>query len=365
MAEIALADVTKIYSGGLVALDHLTLTIGHGEIFGLVGPSGCGKTTALRVIAGLEKPSSGRIWADGRDITGTETRQRGLGLITQANHLVNHLDVSNNIGFPVRIRRAAHSEVVDAQVRAEAADLRLEHLLHRKPKTLSEGERRAVQLARAVIAGPQTLLMDEPLAHLEDQIRRRLRADIIEIHHRRGLTSILVTANQEDAMVMCDRVAVLFDGMVHQVAEPIDIYRQPATAAVAGFFGEPSMNLLEGRVERDGAIRRLEVLGRPIPMWSPLLDDYRGGTVIVGIRGEDLRLGVRAEDALEARVVAVEPQGHKAVVQAVVGDATELRLLLPGRPPPVGSVLDVGIPGDRVHLFDPGTGLAILHPATP
>lgn len=363
MHDIAFDDVSCVFDDGTVALDHMSLTIRAGEMFGVVGPSGCGKTTALRVLAGLQSPTGGRVRIGGRDVTDVPTRERNLGLITQNNHLLRHMSAGDNIKFPLSLRKKrAHHEEEAEQVEFEASGLGIGHLLDRAPRTLSEGERRTVQLARAVIRAPETLLMDEPFAFLEDQLRLRLRGDVVRVHAARGLTSMLVTASQDDAMAMCDRIVVLFGGAVHQVAPPRQVYLRPATAEVGAFFGEPSMNVVTARVRVEGTERYVEVLGRPVRVWSPLVDAYAGSTVLVGFRAEDLEVGDSAAEAIEVRVLTTEPLGYQTLATAAAHDGTSINCALPGRPPPIGTVLDLGVRGDRLHVFDPATGMAILHP---
>ncbi|MEM7286800.1 MAG: ABC transporter ATP-binding protein [Actinomycetota bacterium] len=364
MHDIEFEDVTKEFDNGVVALDHLTLTVRAREMFGLVGPSGCGKTTAVRVLAGLEDATAGRVRIGGTDVGGVETRSRDLGLVTQGSQLLSHRTARRNISFPLDLRRRDPQEEIDERVVMEAAGLGIEHLLDRSPRTLSEGERRRVQLARAVIRAPATLLMDEPLAALDDQIRVRMRTDVIRLQRLRGITSILVTSRQEDAMAMCDRIAVLFDGVLHQVGTPSEVYHRPATSRVASFFGEPAMNIVEAVVERDAVGPRVRVLGSDLRLWGSDFPEYEGRPVLVGVRAEDLEIGKPSDRSVEAAVVSTEPMGHQTV--AVVRDPQGHRIncVLAGPPPPAGTVLDVGVRADRMHVFDPHTEMAISHPSS-
>ncbi len=362
MYDIEFADISKTYPDGVIALDHLNLAIGAGELFSFVGPSGCGKTTALRILAGLEEPTAGRVRIGGVDVTRVETRNRDLGLITQTNPLMSHRTAGRNITFPLEVGFRARLEV-DGRLDYEASTLGISHLLDRQPRTLSEGERRLVQLARAVIASPSTLLMDEPLRNLEDQVRLRVRSEILRAHRTRDLTTILVTASQHDAMAMSDRIGVLFDGVIHQVGSPGDVYERPATARVAAFFGEPAMNVLPARVRAGAGRRTIELLGQQVPMWSPDLDPYDGGSVLVGFRPDDVVLGGRAEDSIEVRVRTTEPVGRETYAETVTPDGVTINCTIPGHAPPVGTTLDVGVRPERLHLFDPATELAVLHPA--
>ena len=361
MQDIVLDDVTKTWPGSAPAVDHLDLTVRAGEIVGVVGPSGCGKTTALRILAGFDRPTSGRVLLGARDITDVESRDRHFGLVTQQNRLLAHLTAARNISFPLEVR-GENTTVgdIDRRLEREASRLGIDQLLDRRPTTLSEGQRRLVQLARAVIGAPVALLMDEPLANLEDQVRLRLRGEIVRLHHDRGLTSMVVTASQHDAMAMCDRIAVLFDGCLEQYGTPADVYARPATAAVARFFGEPSMNIVSGRVEVTGTTRRVWVLGQPVPVSCRELDVYHGRDVLVGVRPEDLIAGAPTTDSVEVHVQTTEPIGYQTMVNAETRDGVRLDCVTPGRPPRVGTVLDLAMA--RVHVFDPVTGMAVHHP---
>ena len=363
MHDIEFEDVTKEFENGVVALDHLSLLISAGEMFGIVGPSGCGKTTALRILAGLDSPTSGRVRIGGNDVGKLETRQRDLGLVTQANQLLSGRTARRNISLPLDLRRQQWDEV-DERVVAEAAGLGIQHLLERSPRSLSEGERRRVQLARAIIRAPATLLMDEPLAALDDQIRTRMRADVLRLHRARGITALLVTAHQEDAMAMCDRIAVLFDGVLHQVASPTEVYHHPATSSVAAFFGEPAMNIMEVAVEEDAVGCHARVLGSDIRLWSPAVATYAGSTILVGVRADGLEVGRPSDQSVEARIVSTEPIGRETLVVARTDDGLPINCTVAGAPPPIGTVLDIGVRSDRIHLFDPYTELAVAHPST-
>jgi ABC-type sugar transport system ATPase subunit len=204
--------------------------------------------------------------------------------------------------------------------------------------------------------------MDEPLANVEDQVRLRLRSEIVRVHRERGLTSLLVTASQHDAMAMCDRIAVLFDGCLEQFGTPADVYGRPATASVARFFGEPSMNIVTGRVEVVGAARRVWVLGRPVPIATAEIDVYHGRDVLVGVRPEDLVAGAPTTVSVEVHVQTTEPIGYQTMVNAETCDGIRVDCVTPGRAPRVGTVLDLALPGDRIHIFDPETGMAVHHP---
>ena len=328
MQDLVLDDVTKAWPDSPPALDHLSLTISAGQLVGLVGPSGCGKSTALRILAGFEEPTAGRVLLGTRDITRMDSRERHFGLITQQNQLLGHLTAARNISMPLELRsQTATVDEIDRRLRREAGPLGIEHLLEQRASRLSAGQQRLVQLARAVIGAPVALLMDEPLAYLEDQVRLRLRAEIVRLHHERGLTSLLVTASQHDAMAMCDRIAVLFDGRLEQYASPADVYQRPATVEVARFFGEPPMNILTGRVDVIGGRRRISVLGRWVPVHTPEVDVYHGRDIVVGVRPEDLVAGQPMEESVEVTVEVTESVGFRTAVTASTAAGVRVRVL--------------------------------------
>ncbi|MDJ0769373.1 MAG: ABC transporter ATP-binding protein [Ilumatobacter sp.] len=363
MFDIEFVDVTKVYPDAPPALDQFNLSVVAGELFGLVGPSGCGKTTVLRILSGLEEPTAGRVIVGGRDITTVATHERGFALITQQNQLMGKRTAGGNIRFPLEVgdpanRPTNRQELVDF----EASHLRIGHLLDRRPSTLSAGERRIVQLARCIIRSPSTLLMDEPLAFLEDDMRLRLRTDIVRVHRDRGLTTLLATASQSDAMAMSDRIAVMFDGIVHQIGTPFEVYDLPATAQVAAFLGEPGMNVLPASVRVAGGERIVDVLGLELRMWTPVLDDFAGQPILVGVRPEDLVPGGKTTESLEVRVASVEPLGRQTITEARTAHGERIDCILPGIAPPIGTTLDLGVPTSRLHLFDPITQHAVYHP---
>jgi len=361
--DMVLDDVTKTWPGSAPAVDHLDLPIPAGQLIGLVGPSGCGKSTVLRMLAGFEVPTSGRVRLGTRDITHLDPRERHFGLVTQQNQLLNHLSAARNISMPLELREnGLRVAEIDRRLQREAGQLGIEHLLDQQASRLSAGQSRLVQLARAVIGAPVALLMDEPLAFLEDQVRLRLRSEIVRLHHERGLTSLLVTASQHDAMAMCDRIAVLFEGRLEQYATPADAYGRPATVEVARFFGEPPMNIVTGRVDASAGIRRVRVLGRWVPVHTTEVDAYHGRDVVVGVRPEDLVAGARSDDSVEVIVMTTESIGYQATVNASTADDVRVDCVARGPAPRPGTVLHLRIPADRLHFFDPATGLAVFHP---
>lgn len=363
MQRVFFDRVTKVFGDGVPVLDDVTLRIEAGEFFSLVGPSGCGKTVALRLLAGLESATAGRIIVGGRDMTRVDTRLRNCGLVTQQNQLIGHLTAAGNIRFPMEVGDdPAHAKMIAARLREEAYEFGLEHLLDQRPRTLSGGEQRLVQLARAVIGTPSTLLLDEPLANLDSEARRRMRAEIMRVHTSRGFTTLLVTADQTEAMSLSDRIAVLFDGIVHQIGDPIAIYDRPATVRVAGFFGEPAMNIVPAVVHLEAGRRFVSLFDRMLPVPHPAVDAYAGRSVLVGFRPEDVVAGGALDSSVSIRIDTTEPLGHAARFTGRTEAGTSLNGEIPGRPPPLRTVLDLGLRPERFHIFDPLSGDAIAHP---
>lgn len=357
------------------ALHRFSMTVDAEEFVSIVGPSGCGKTTALRIVAGLDRPTLGVVRLGGVDITRLDTRERHVGLVTQQNQLVKQVSAARNIQFPLEVRPSPgplgralprfHDRPggLAAKVAEEAAAFGITDLLDRRPSTLSEGQRRLIQLVRAVIASPSTLLLDEPFGYLEDQVRIKLRSEIMRVHRERRLITIMATANQRDAMVMSDRIGVMVAGELVQYDTPGELFDRPSTAAVAAFFGEPAMNLLPGVVRVDGDGRWIDLPGRSIRMWAPGLDARHGLPITVGVRPDDVELGVPQDDAIVAEVVASEHLGYTTAVRMRTAAGLPIVAARPGVAPRLGTVLDLGWRPDRIHLFDAVTGAAIHHPS--
>ncbi len=344
--DLQLVDVTKRF-GDFVAVDDLSLTIPSGSFFALLGPSGCGKTTTLRIVAGLEHPTSGQVLIAGDDITSTRAHQRPVNTVFQSYALFPHLDIGENVAFGLRRRG-----VKDATERAmQALDLvELRHLARRKPSQLSGGQQQRVALARAIVNNPAVLLLDEPLGALDLKLRRQMQVELKSIQHEVGLTFVHVTHDQEEAMTMADTVAVMNAGRIEQMGAPQVLYDLPKTAFVANFLGRS--NLVPGRVlEDDGQVLGVDVAGTRIQV--PVERSVsRDGDVLVGFRPEKVHLVVGDEEV---------PSGTNMLGPGTVRDvsfsgvSTEYLVDVPG----LGTMsvfaqnLDAGVrayPGDEVRL---------------
>src|SRR5438034_7422948 len=252
MAQVVLDHVTKVFDDQVMAVDDLTLTVGDGEFIILVGPSGCGKTTALRMLAGLEKVTSGRIAIDGRVINDVSPRDRDIAMVFQNYALYPHMTVFRNLAFGLRQRKVPSREI-DRRVHEVSEILGLEDLLKRPPAQLSGGRRQRVAMGRALVREPKAFLLDEPLSNLDAKLRVQMRAELKRIHQRLGITTIYVTHDQVEAMTLGDRIVVMSNGRVQQIGPPQEVYSAPRNLFVAGFIGSPPMNLLRGRTA-DGRI---------------------------------------------------------------------------------------------------------------
>ena len=330
-------QVSKGY-GDVQALAGLELTVADGELLAVVGPSGCGKSTALRVLAGLEAPSSGRVRIGDRDVTGLPPHRRDVAMVFQDLALFPHMTARQNIAFGPRVRREDPAETA-RRAGAVTERLGIEGLLDRYPDQLSGGQRQRVALARAMVRAPAAYLMDEPLSDLDAQLRSTARTEIVELHRSIGATTVYVTHDQAEAMTMGDRIAVLADGRLQQVGTPAQVYDEPANLFIAGFLGSPPMNLVRG-----GGV----LGGDP-------------GTV-VGVRPEDLHLepdGERAggDGRIDAEVSVVESLGSETVLLVRCPDATRLAVrTVPRSPYRPGDPVRLAVDPSRRHVFDQDGG---------
>src|ERR1700746_2166535 len=263
MAIVELTNVVKKY-GDVLAVESFNLTTTEGEFVVLVGPSGCGKTTTMRMIAGLETVTDGEIKISGKNVVGMIPRERDVAMVFQNYALFPHMNVFGNMSFGLKLRKLPR-EKIESRVREAARILGIERLLDRKPKELSGGERQRVALGRAIVREPQVFLMDEPLSNIDAKLRVEMRAEIIKLQRRLGVTTFYVTHDQVEALSMGDRVVVMLDGRVQQVGAPKELYNKPINRFVAGFIGSPAMNFLRARVSQDGTVSA----GQDIQLFLP------------------------------------------------------------------------------------------------
>ena len=313
MATVTFQDATRVYPGSTTpAVDSLNLEIGDGEFMVLVGPSGCGKSTSLRMLAGLEEVSSGRILIGDRDVTSVPPKDRDIAMVFQNYALYPHMTVADNMGFALKMAGIPKNER-DQRVRDAAELLGLTEFLSRKPKALSGGQRQRVAMGRAIVRNPQVFCMDEPLSNLDAKLRVSTRTQIASLQQRLGVTTVYVTHDQVEAMTMGDRVAVLKDGLLQQVDTPLGLYDNPVNLFVAGFIGSPAMNLFEAQLVDGGAT----VNGHKIPLAMTASDRSQGnGHVTIGIRPESFRLSQDGE-GIPVKVTVVEELGADAYVYGI------------------------------------------------
>ena len=353
MSEVRLDGLRKVYDGpraGRPAVDRLDLTFTSGHMVVLVGPSGCGKSTTLRMVAGLEEPSDGRVWIDGRDVTRVPPAERDIAMVFQSYALYPHMTVFENLAFALRIRKRPEAEI-RSRVEEVARGLDIHAFLDRRPKALSGGQRQRVAIGRAVVRKPKVFLFDEPLSNLDAKLRGEMRREIARIHRAAGATSLYVTHDQVEAMTLADQIVVLKDGTLQQVASPLDIYREPANRFVAGFFGTPTMNFLE--LERAGDVARGAGVEVPLP---PAIAAAAGAKLVIGARPEDLALeaGV-GRVAVGGTVELREVLGAEAVLHVTTA-AGGLTVRADARAPhPVGDAITLYLAPGSLHWFDGAT----------
>lgn len=367
MAEVVLENVDKVYPGGVRAVSQLSLQVADGELVVLLGPSGCGKSTTLRMIAGLEAVTSGRISIAGRTVHGVRPKDRNVAMVFQNRALYPQMSVYRNMAFGLKLRKVPNNEI-DARVRRAAEILELGELLDRRPGTLSGGEQQRVALGRAIVRCPAVFLFDEPLANLDAQLRVQMRLEIGRLQGRLGTTMFYVTHDQLEATSIGRRIAVIDEGTVQQVGDPATLYDSPANRFVAGFIGTPSMNFFSGRIGRTdrGLVFEAED-GFVLPI-SPArvaaMEAYYDRPVTMGLRPEEIGSpdAERAEGAprLVGRVEMVEPMGPDSCVHLRVGRTPVVIRVDSRRSLCPGQAASPAVLPDRAHFFDPQTGKGLV-----
>ncbi len=358
MATVTLDGLTKIYAKGHApAAEDVSLDIAHGEFMVLLGPSGCGKTTTLRMIAGLESISAGHLSIDDSVVNNVPARDRDIAMVFQSYALYPHMTVKNNLAFGLRRRKVAKAEI-ETRVQSVAETLELDTLLDRKPHALSGGQRQRVALGRAIVRDPKVFLFDEPLSNLDAALRVSTRAEIADLHRRLGATMIYVTHDQVEAMTLGTRICIMNGGRVMQVGRPLDVYRRPKNTFVAGFLGNPPMNLMPAIVA-DGAGGRQVRIGEadfevPAERIAPM---QTGAAVTLGIRPENVTIvacGGAPSGALKGRVMQIEALGAETIA---VFQLPRIGQTLTARMPGdaglgIGDECSLSLDHGSVHVFD-------------
>jgi len=322
MADLQFQSLHKVFPGDVVAVDDFTLHVPSPQMLVLVGPSGCGKTTLLRMVAGLETPTSGTIHMGETRLDTLEPRRRDIAMVFQSYALYPHMSVAGNLSFGLRLRKIARDEI-KRRVGEVAQQLEIEELLDRKPGELSGGQRQRVALGRAVIREPRVFLFDEPLSNLDARLRTDMRTMIRRLYDRLQVTSIYVTHDQVEAMTIGERLVIMSEGRVRQVGTPEQCYHEPADTFVASFLGSPSMNLFEASF--DAATRRLLTGGAFLEVDEAAarrIASVPGGRVVVGVRPEHITPRASSASAVTAagRLVLREPLGHETLTHIALGD---------------------------------------------
>jgi multiple sugar transport system ATP-binding protein len=347
MASVRLISVTKRW-GQVIGVDDISLDVADGEFLVLLGPSGCGKSTTMRMIAGLDEPTTGEIWIGERIVNDLAPGERDLAMVFQNYGLYPHMTIAENIGYPLKVAGVPKRER-EARVHAVAERVELTGLLDRRPQALSGGQRQRVALGRAIVRTPRLFLMDEPLSNLDAKLRVSMRAQLKHLQRELNTTTIYVTHDQIEAMTLADRVAVMSEGRLQQVGAPLEIYNHPSNVFVAGFLGSPSMNLIEVEIE-DGLIRH-SAFALPAPAVA-------AGRFKLGQRPEDMAVAAPGSGDFDAEVYTAELLGETALVTIRLGQ--ELIAVKAEKDTPVrmGDVIGIRFGrGALLHLFDAGTGL--------
>jgi multiple sugar transport system ATP-binding protein len=361
VADVALRGVSKRFDAVQV-LHGLDLAVDDGEFTVLLGPSGCGKTTALRIVAGLERPTGGRVEIGSRDVTGLPPRDRDVAMVFQSYALYPQMTVAENIAYPLRVRKVAASER-NAAVRRVAAALEVEALLDRRPRQLSGGQRQRIALARAIIREPAAFLMDEPLSNLDARLRISMRGEIKRLQRTLGTTTLYVTHDQVEALTMADRVCVLHDGVVQQYASPQEVFDRPANRFVAEFVGSPPMSILP--VGIDPEHRAMVVDGRRVELGDRFHACAEAEATGIGVRARDLALAAPGTpNTWCGTVYVVEPLGDEVFVDVLVGGSHVAVRADRGWTAPIGTEVAVLVDPARACFFRPDGATAVHRSVT-
>jgi multiple sugar transport system ATP-binding protein len=354
MASVQIHDVRKSF-GGFEVLHGVSVPIEDGAFVVLVGPSGCGKSTLLRMLAGLEKITSGTISIGDRVVNDVQPKERDIAMVFQNYALYPHMTVAQNMGFSLKLRGADQKEI-DEKVNRAADILDLRRLLDRYPRQLSGGQRQRVAMGRAIVRDPQVFLFDEPLSNLDAKLRVAMRAEIKELHQRLKTTTVYVTHDQIEAMTMADKIVVMQDGIVEQMGAPLELYDHPENKFVAGFIGSPAMNFLEGTLKVNGGQPWVETAsGARLPV-AEAPASANGKAVTYGIRPEHLEF---ADDGIEAEIVVVEPTGSETQIVARIGTQDIIAIFRDRRHVEPGDKIHLRPRAASAHLFDKDTGKRI------
>ncbi|MCK4912761.1 MAG: sn-glycerol-3-phosphate ABC transporter ATP-binding protein UgpC [Candidatus Omnitrophica bacterium] len=367
MAKVILKNLHKIYKGDVLAVKDVNLDIKDREFTVLVGPSGCGKSTTLRMIAGLETLSRGEIYVGDRLVNDVPPKDRNIAMVFQNYALYPHMDVYNNMSFALKLRNYPKKDI-DKRVKDTAKILSISHLINRRPKEISGGERQRVAVGRAIVRKPHVFLFDEPLSNLDAKMRVQMRTEIHKLHLKIQATMIYVTHDQTEAMTLGDRIAVMKDGKILQFDSPLNVYNNPSSKFVGGFIGSPPMNFINGSIiKKDGGLYfdegsfKIKILDQ----MYPVLDKYIDKSIIFGIRPENIydklfASYATADNTLTAFCDVIETMGSRNHLYLSVGKHTIIAVVDASDKPAIGSAVEVVFDMKKVHFFDSSTECTIV-----
>jgi len=368
MANVTLKNVSKIYKGGVRAVNNISLEIQDREFVVLVGPSGCGKSTTLRMIAGLEEISEGEVFIGNTLVNDVPAKNRDIAMVFQNYALYPHMTVYENLAFGLKLRKYPRREI-ERRVHEAAEILGLTtEMLVRRPKELSGGERQRVAVGRAIVRKPKVFLFDEPLSNLDAKLRVQMRMELQKLHNRLQSTMIYVTHDQIEALTLGNRIVVMHQGVVQQVADPISLYERPRNKFVGGFIGSPPMNFLKGTIVAENGdfyFYDKSIKLRILPHYCPRMSSYKGQPIQMGIRPEDIYDKIFAQDArpeftITATVDVVEPMGAEILLYLTAGNNNFVVRVSNQDTAAMNQDLQVVFDMSKAHFFDPQTGVAIL-----
>jgi len=367
MAQISLRNVSKSYKGGNKAVDDVSIGIENKEFLVLVGPSGCGKSTTLRMIAGLEDISEGKIWIGDRLVNDVPAKDRNIAMVFQNYALYPHMTVFENMAFGLKLRKYPKQEII-RRVNEAAEILGIKRYLERRPRQLSGGERQRVALGRAIVRKPLVFLFDEPLSNLDAKMRVQMRTEIHKLRLRLQTTFIYVTHDQTEAMTLGDRIAVMQNGKIQQCADPITIYDKPANKFVASFIGLPPINFMNGRIikkERKYYFDEGKFQVKLVEAMHEVVKPYEGKEITIGIRPEDIydKLFVSEstpDNTIKAVCEVVEPMGSEVYLYLTTGKHTFIARVGAHNKPDENRDMDLVIDMSKVHFFDPETEKTLI-----
>ena len=368
MAKVELKGIGKIYDGGVHAVTNSNITIEDKEFCVFVGPSGCGKSTTLRMIAGLEDISEGKLYIDGVEMNDVPPKDRDIAMVFQNYALYPHMTVYDNMAFGLKIRKM-DKDTIDRRVRDAAKQLDLEQYLERKPKALSGGQRQRVAVGRAIVRNPKVFLFDEPLSNLDAKLRVQMRTEIAKLHQRLGTTIIYVTHDQTEAMTLGSRIVVMKDGIVQQIDSPQNLYDKPCNLFVAGFMGSPQMNFVDATARVEGGKAFLDVEGQSIELPADkaekvIAGGYNGKQVTFGIRPENI-IEVKGEKKVpyqfESKVNVYELLGAEVFLYFDLGSANITARVEPTTKDRPGDTVKYTFDTKKIHVFDKETEQTITN----